>query len=214
MNTLKSKKMKKFLCMLVCAVLFVGCTNNDDDNELIVTKEKLLLNEKLTGKYKLVSCVADKALDLNDDGKASTNLFEENSLLKSPFLEMIIIVPTNEFHSSLKDNEFVFSEFWPTENDLRFKSKDDPILPTNDPIENHYDIYGYVLIGKFDADAKFGYFSKDKIEDDGKNTLLDIKIETMDNDEVKVISTRKFYTLQGWVTANTESIYKRYTKRT
>lgn len=45
--------------------------------------------------------------------------------------------------------------------------------------------------------------------DDDRNTLMEIKLEFLEDDAVKAISKRKLYTSTGWITTEIESVYKR-----
>ncbi len=200
--------MRNFSIFIVLICFLVSCNNNQSDTSI-----RPLLHEKFNGKYELISSFSNIPVDLNNDGSESTNLLLENSMLL--FSEIEIRIP-NEPDLFIKDNEFVFSEFWPTENEHRLKNKDvikvyDTPLNTGD-----YDIYGNILIGVFTDDFRTctisDYF---KIKDDGKNTLIEVKsIDVLENETIRVTVIRKLYTMNGWVLSEIESLYKRYTVAT
>ncbi len=197
--------MKNFLLFIACMFILVSCEKNESE-----ASKRPLLREKFNGKYELISSLSKTSVDLNNDGIESTNLLLENSMIL--FSEIEIRIP-NEPEFFLKDNEFVFCEFWPTENDHRLKNKE--VITVYETRVNGlgYDIYGNILIGEFADNLITCTINKLlDISDDGKNTLIEIKsIEIMENETIKVTVIRKLYTKNGWVISEIESLYKRYT---
>lgn len=202
---IKTFNMKNFLLFIACMFILVSCEKNESE-----VSKRPLLREKFNGKYELISSLSKTPVDLNNDGIESTNLLVENSMVLSSFIEIRI---PNESDSYLKDNEFVFCEFWPTENEHRLKNKE--VIPVYEtPVFGMgYDIYGNTLIGVFAENLKTCTINKLlEISDDGKNTLIEIKsIDIMENETFKVTVIRKLYTKNGWVISEIESLYKRYT---
>ena len=197
--------MKIFLLFIACMFILVSCEKNESEDS-----KRPLLREKFNGKYELISSLSKTPVDLNNDGIESTNLLLENSMIL--FSEIEIRIP-NESDSYLKDNEFVFCEFWPTENDHRLKNKEVITVYETRVYGSDYDIYGNTLIGVFAENLKNCTINTLlDINDDGKNTLIEIKsIDIMENETIKVIVIRKLYTKNGWVISEIESLYKRYT---
>ena len=202
---IKTFNMKNFLLFIACMFILVSCEKNESE-----VSKRPLLREKFNGKYELISSLSKTPVDLNNDGIESTNLLVENSMVLSSFIEIRI---PNESDSYLKDNEFVFCEFWPTENEHRLKNKE--VIPVYEtPVFGMgYDIYGNTLIGVFAENLKTCTINKLlEISDDGKNTLIEIKsIDIMENETFKVTVIRKLYTKNGWEISEIESLYKRYT---
>ncbi len=198
--------MRKILLIIVCVVIFVGC-----DKDEVSTSNKPLLREKFDGIYEIISSVSDKAVDLNNDGYSSKNLLNENSMILFSSIE-IMIPAENEFF--LKDNAFIFSEFWPTENEHRLKCKEIITVYKTRIYSGGYDIYGNALIGKFADDLNSGTFAKG-VDNDGKNTLIAIKsFDIMEDETIKLTVVRMLFTTKGWITTEIESLYKRYTSIT
>lgn len=196
--------MKKSLSLIACVFALISCEKKES-----VVSNRPLLYEKFNGKYELVSSFSDKAVDLNNDGIESKNLLDENEMVLESSIE--IRIPA-ENDLVMKDNEFVFTEFWPTENEHRLRVND-VVTEYNSFLSdiNGYDIYGNIVIGMFDDELKACTFNK-TINDDGKNTLIEIKsIELMENETIKLTVARKLFTKQGWVISEIESVYKRYT---
>jgi hypothetical protein len=198
--------MKKLLSVAICTIIFFSCTKDETS-----VFNRPLLHEKFNGKYELLSAISEKAVDLNNDGKASTELLNENSMILFSTVEIRIPQKDDLF---IEDNEFVFSEFWPTENGQRLKDKDVITVYRTKIYSGNYDIYGNVLIGEFMDDLKYGTFITD-INDDGKNTLIELKsLEFLDDDKIEVTAVRKLYTMSGWTVTKIKSLYKKYTTRT
>lgn len=190
--------MKIFLLLLVCAFVLFGCEDEEMNN-------KPVLHEKYNGQYELFYSVSKEAVDLNNDGIESTNLLDENSMILFSTIE--IRVPQD----FLDNNEFVFCELWPTENNLRLKNNE-VITVYKTPVYGwNYDLCGIILLGKFADDLKTCTL-ENVTENDGVSTLVDLKsLEFMENETIKIIVIRKLYTSRGWVLSEVESLYKRYT---
>ncbi|MFA8436329.1 MAG: hypothetical protein ACEPOZ_17600 [Marinifilaceae bacterium] len=195
--------MKRVLFLIVCAVVFVGCDKNE-----VSESNRPLLKDMFNGKYELISSVSEKAVDLNNDGTSSTNLLDENSMILFSSVEIRIPREDDVF---LEENEFVFCEFWPTENDHRLVDREVFKVYKTRIYSGDYDIYGNILIGRFEDDLKSGTFQQ-TCADDGKNTLIELKsIDVIGNETIKVTAIRRLFTMNGWVTTTIESLYKRYT---
>lgn len=193
--------MRKILSLVACACILVSCQKEDSESDI-----RSSLYEKFNGKYKLVSSFSNTAVDLNNDGIESFDLLNENSMIMFSTIE--IKIPSNP-EPFLKANELVFSEFWPTENDLRFTNKS--VIPVyTKPVHGpNYDIYVQTLIGKFEKDYKSCTFNT-AIQNDGKNTLIKIKsVEMLKDETIKFCVDRKLFTKNGWVKTEVVSIYKR-----
>jgi hypothetical protein len=199
----KLKYMKYFLPLITFLFVFLSCQKDESD-----VSNRPLLHEKFNGKYELISSGSKTAVDLNNDGIKSMNLLDENSMILFSFIE--IRIPT-EPELFLKDNEFLFSEFWPTENDTRFTNKEVIAVYKTRVWGYNYDLYCQTFIGRFEEDLRTCTL-RTTINDDGKNTLIEIKsIEIVENETIKVTVVRKLYTMNGWVESEIESLYKRYT---
>jgi hypothetical protein len=167
-----------------------------------------LLKERFNGKYELISSNSKQAVDLNNDGIESTNLLDENSVIL--FSEITIRIPYED-ELFLKENEFVFSELWPMENEHRLKEKKILTVYKKRVYSVNYDLYGNVQIGKFNEDLTSAEKFRLDINDDGKNTLVQLKsLNLLEDEIIRVIVVRKLFTKNGWVTTEIESLYKRY----
>jgi hypothetical protein len=199
----KIKNMKIFLPLI--ALLFVCFSCQKDESDI---NNRPLLYERFNGKYEILTSFSKTAVDLNNDGIESTNLLDENSMIL--FSNIVIRIP-NEDELFLTEKEFVFSEFWPTENEHRLKNKEIITVYKTRTYSDDYDIYGNTLIGEFNDDLSSATFRKN-ITDDGKNTLIELKsIDILKDETIKVTVVRKVYTMNGWITTEIESLYKRYT---
>ncbi len=195
--------MKKEFYLIACAILFIACDKTDEEGS-----NRPLLKEKFNGKYELISSVSDKAVDLNNDGIASKNLFAENSTMF--FSEIVIQIPHEE-DLFLKENEFCFTELWPTGNDLRQKYKE-VITTYKTPVNNpFYDLKCNIRIGHFQDDLKSGTLNKDVDEYWEKMPANYKSVEFGEDETIKITAVRKLYTKKGWITTEIKSLYKRYT---
>lgn len=91
---------------LMTIVGVIGCSPNDPTAKLNV------LQERFHGKYKAISSISSEALDVNLDGKASTDMLLEIPELSKPYqnyLELRIYGPSK--HSSTAS--FLFVQWWP-----------------------------------------------------------------------------------------------------
>ncbi|WP_421919729.1 hypothetical protein [Marinifilum sp.] len=195
---------KKGILTSICAILLFACDNSEEFQD-----NPDYLRDKFNGKYELISSASKKAVDLNNDGNASTNLLDENSMILLSTIE-IRIPRVNEIF--IENNEFVFNEIWPTENEHRLKNKD--LIALSKTYNGEYDLYGNTSIGKFKDDLKSGTF-RNEINNDEKNTLVELKsIDFLNNDKVEVTLIRKLYTINGWVKTQIKSEYKRFSSNT
>ncbi len=198
--------MKKILSIVICVIVCFGCTKDE-----VSIFNKPLLHEQFNGKYEIISAISEKAVDLNNDGIASTVLLDENSMILFSEIEIRI---SKEHRLFLEDNEFVVSEFWPTENEQRLKDKQVMTVYKTKIYSGDYDVYDNILIGEFNDDLKSGTFNRE-INDDGKNTLIEVKsIKFLKDDKLELTVVRKLFTKSGWTVSNIKSLYKRYTSMT
>lgn len=195
----KYDSLKTFLTLIILSGILLSCQEDQAD-----ANNRELLKERFNGKYEILSSTSKVAVDLNDDEVASTNLFEENSMIA--LLEIEIRIPHKD-ELFLYENEFAFSEFWPTENENRLADKENIVV--YDPLG--YDIYNNIFIGEFNDVLSSATFRLD-INDDSKNTLVAIKsFDVLEDEVIKLIEIRRLYTKNGWITTEIESYYKRYT---
>jgi hypothetical protein len=190
--------MKKFLPLIACAIILGSCQKEKEEISQIP-----FLREKFQGNYGIISSYSKIPVDLNNDGVESTNLLTENSLVLFD-AELILKIP----YTNGGDNEFVLDEIWPSENEERPRITD--VIPVKTVRGN---LIGYTahlnfLYGTFADDFKSASFEILYPDDDG-NTLIDFKVEFLEDETIKAIAKRKLYTSNGWVTTEIESVYKR-----
>ncbi|MCT4587691.1 MAG: hypothetical protein N4A71_07705 [Carboxylicivirga sp.] len=200
---MKHKINKTFFLLITLLFFLWGC-----QKEEMEINNRPLLKERFNGKYELISSNSKQAVDLNNDGIESTNLLDENSVIL--FSEITIRIPYED-ELFLKENEFVFSELWPMENEHRLKEKKILTVYKKRVYSVNYDLYGNVQIGKFNEDLTSAEKFRLDINDDGKNTLVQLKsLNLLEDEIIRVIVVRKLFTKNGWVTTEIESLYKRY----
>jgi hypothetical protein len=190
--------MGKGFLITICLIFLISCNKNE-------SKEKLeQLIEKFHGKYGVISSVSTKAVDLNMDGSASTDLLSENPEISNSGLELRILNTSNQF----------FEEKWPVEN---------IVIPGGEIFDStiyhpaysvYYAIYSNTSSCRIDADYKSIELLED-FQQNPTNTLISVESITIEENEIlKVTSIRKLYTMNGWIKTKIESRYKRYTTTT
>ena len=77
---------KAFLLLITVAATLSGCQKD----KLAPNEDKAALKEQFHGKYSVVSATSDVAVDLNEDGRASTNLSQEIPNLSNSDFEVLM----------------------------------------------------------------------------------------------------------------------------
>ncbi|MES2874314.1 MAG: hypothetical protein V4708_11365 [Bacteroidota bacterium] len=77
--------MKKIIPIFAAVLLLIGCDKNEAPKNL---KEFNTLHNQFHGKYNIVSSSSNIPIDVNLDGKVSTDLIEEILALKRSFVEI------------------------------------------------------------------------------------------------------------------------------
>ncbi len=192
--------MKKFLFFLLSSVsLFIACKK-----EIPASKKRAMqqaeIRELYHGKYKLVSSYSSVPLDINSDGKASDNLMAEIPELQfDSWVEIRIPASTYLF----KNGNGLFDWFWPEQylyeidNEKVSVNYASQSSPRNcDILKNNKEIILFEYEGNKDKPA-YRWPLPDKVT---------IESTTF----IKVVCTRSFYTKDGWQTAETISLYEKF----
>ncbi|MCZ4694600.1 hypothetical protein [Ancylomarina euxinus] len=166
------------------------------------SKENLeQLYQKFNGNYELISSISKHAVDLNMDGRASTDLLSENPMLSESRLGIRIL--ENDYH--------YFEEMWPM---VSSQVRRDEVYDPNKVYSTYalsYDSYYNMSTCLFNNDYTSIQLLRD-VQKDSVNTLISIESIIIEaNEVIKVTAVRKLYTIEGWHTCQIESRYKRYT---
>lgn len=185
------------LLISICSVFLMSCDKNDKSEQIKLDE----LTEKFEGRYKLISSVADKAMDINMDGTSSTDLLLENPKLEKARLGIRILNYGYHF----------IEEMWPmVSSQISRNEVFDPnkVYSTNDL---NYDSYYNLNTCLLNTDQAEIQLLKD-VQEDEVNTLISVEsIQVEGNEIIKIKSVRRIYTIKGWLTSQIESRYKRYT---
>jgi len=162
------------------------------------------LQEQFHGKYKPLHSVSSQALDINQDGKASTDMLEEISELPDMEIE-VSIFGKNQYNPK---PSFIFVHHWPKQWLGR-------VEPTSyDPnIKLSYDRTVVAWVFAFDSDLT------QLLLEPQPPTLTDSELYTppqsvlvKDNGRIEVTLTKRLYTTEGWETVQIITLYERFTR--
>jgi hypothetical protein len=186
-----------FLFSFFIVLLFSSCKRS---NDLDISKEYETLLFRFNGKYKIISSVADQAIDLNLDGGASVDLKEEFIHFENNFLEIKIIN-----HS----NKHVFMEFWP---EPYFGGLAGASPTTYDPnVTVAYAQQGVTRLFQFSSDLKKILLDPEDVSTDLNRYTRPDSVNIKTGDNIEIIKTKKFYTSSGWKEVRVATLYERYT---
>lgn len=190
--------MTRLLYIAFCAVLLIGCSKTDSNDDVE------FLKENFHGKYKLISSTSEKAVDLNMDGYSSTDLLSENPIISESELEIRIY----DVNSNL------FEEKWTMENSQI--PRDEVYDPNRVYSTDGLNYAKYINFFPFEFNENFKSIKLlTEVYKDNVNTLIGIESVIMEEKGfIKVTTTRKLYTKVGWIATQIESRYKRYSKVT
>lgn len=200
MNLQKRSVLRIGLLIMICSVFLMSCDKNDKSEQIKLEE----LTEKFEGRYKLISSVADKALDINMDGISSTDLLLENPKLEKARLGIRILEYGYHF----------IQEMWPMVSSQVSRNEVFDLNKVYSTYGLGYDSYYNLNTCLFNDDLTAIELLKD-IQKDEVNTLISVESIQIEGKEIiKIKSVRRIYTIKGWLTSQIESRYKRYTSIT
>ncbi len=170
-----------------------------------------VLKKRFNGKYEIISASSEVAIDLNMDGKASINLFEENEEI----LESEIVL-------NIYEDANIFTERWPIEYiGVKPGQLDSTIYnPSYSVTYAEYALSNYFQFDEnqnkielIDPTPILYYGVVDTIIIDARFVFPD-SIVIEEDETLTVTSRRKLYTFYGYMTVQVTASYKRYTKVT
>ena len=194
---------------LIHGLFLVGCSP-----ELPPPNENVnLLYERFHGKYEVIQSVSNEAIDVNLDGKLSTDMLVEIPQLGKKYsshLQVSIIGPT----PYKSENEFLFTSWWP-EQFIRINSKTwegEPI--SYDPnLTVDYAMQGGTRNFSFSPDLKQMAVQPNKYENSFRSVKPESVTVNADN-TIEVVTKRRLYTSAGVKDVVITTLYKRYTMNT
>lgn len=189
--------MKTSLLLLLAIVATLTSCN---ESEIVLHEDAFLLHERFHGKYKIVTSTSNKAVDINKDGQASTDLLQEISFLSDAELELRIPVPGYNTDGSL----FLFTQFWQQQF----------LTTVNSDTVANYAVQGVVRYFRLSQNVDEILVAPDQYQVDLKLFPLPDEVTIESNGYIKVVMQKLLYTSEGWKSVNITTLYKRYTMAT
>jgi hypothetical protein len=188
------KPMKKIpgFAAFTLIVAFAACKKDN------FAESKDALHERFNGKYQVISSWSDQQVDINLDGKVSSNLKDELSDLSRVNLELRI----------LKEEKYnLFSLFWPEQYLSEGFAADKPIITfANQALGLKFNFSKQVTDLLLD--------SSDVQPADAKRFVLPSVVKVLSDDVIEVSFSKSVYTSQGWKNITIITRYKRWTRIT
>ncbi|RDC65184.1 hypothetical protein [Adhaeribacter pallidiroseus] len=189
--------MKTYLLLVVLIMVTVTSCH---ESAVAPQEDLSLLNNKFHGKYKIVTSTSNIAVDINRDGKASTDLMQEIDYLTEAELDIRIYPKNNNSNSK----HFLFSQLW----QQQFISPN-----TTDTVIN-YALQGVVRSFEFSQNLDRILVSPDENQVDLKLFPLPDTVTIVAKEQIEVVMQKLIYTTNGWKSLTITTLYKRYTKTT
>jgi len=159
------------------------------------------LQERFHGKYKPISSTSSETIDVNLDGVASTDMFNEIRDLPNSNVEVRIYAIDNS----------LFIQFWPEQYFA------DRITPGNYTANMHitYANQSSTRLFTFAPDLKKLNIKPDATPlPDSIHFPFPDSVTIKDNDRIQVVSPKQLFTRDGWKKVTITTLYERYTKAT
>jgi len=192
--------MKKLLYLLATASALGGCQKKGIEP----SEDTAALHDRFHGQYNLISATADRAVDLNRDGQASTDLAAEIPHLNQPeWLDAgrLLIRIRNT-------GEKVYEEWWPQPyiaRNWQYSSPDSVIL-------NGY--LGQVAQRNFTFDKALTSMLVEPgpvAHADGGRFAAPEKVTIEGDGQLRVVTSRLLYIGRSWQLVRITVVYKRFT---
>ncbi|KAA0992665.1 hypothetical protein [Dyadobacter aurulentus] len=207
--------------LLFCPILLstmLSCRKDDPalNPEIAASQKIAALRDQFHGKYGVVSSVSSEAVDLNMDGVASTDLFQEIDIL--PFeknYHFNVEVRIYGFHPLSAGPVYSFSQAWP-EQYISLKSEQwagGPGLDYDPALRIDFLRQGTSRLFRFAEDLK----SLHVFPNDKENPYRWVKPESVTVDPIGrlvIVNKRYLYTKEGAKQVTITSVYERFTKET
>ena len=196
--------MKITLLFLLAGLITVSACK--EPNEVAPNEDVAALQEKFHGKYKPLYSTSSQALDVNRDGKASTDMLEEISELPDMVVE-VRIYDKSQYNAK---PSFLFTHHWPKQWFGR-------VEPINfDPsIKVSYD--RKVVSWEFAFDNALTQLLLEPNESYLADPDLYTPLKTVlvkNSGQIEVTLTKRLYTPEGWKTVQIVTLYERFTRIT
>lgn len=195
------------LAGLFCLAFLPAC----NQNELVAPHQDInALYERFHGKYKIISSLANIAIDANLDGKASTDMLAEIGELPKALIEIRIYKQSKNIPKS----SLYFVHHWPKQQLLLTWEQEEPVA--YDPGVS-IQFVTKVVSWNFAFDPAVSHL----IPEPNTGPSMDPSVFTpphtlriQASDRIEAIVSKRLYTTQGWKTVEITTIYERFTMAT
>ncbi len=197
--------MRVQLLLFAGLVSLAACTQPAD---VAPDQDIKTLHARFHGGYKPLSCISSEALDVNLDGKALTDRFEEIKQVKDAEAEIGIYGKSHHNGSP----SFIFSLTWPEQETARPEPTgyDPGIRPYYTPKVVYWKfVFNDALTQLL---VKPIQLTPDLLDPDLYSSPDAVTVK--DNNRIEVTLTKRLYTADGWKTVQIITLYERYTMTT
>ncbi len=192
--------------LLLCFALLAGLVSCKQTAEIAPSEDVTTLQARFHGKYKPISSTSSEALDIDQDGKASTNMLQEIAALQNQPIE-VHIYGKSQYNA---EPSFSFVHYWPRQE---FR----PAVPQGYDPTVKVSYYTSVVHWDFAFDQSLTQLQLQP----QPPTLTDPEFYTppqavtvKEKDRLEVTLTKRLYTTSGWKTVQIVTLYELYTKAT
>jgi hypothetical protein len=200
-------KTKVLGCLLGLVTIIAGCQQTE---KVAPHQDVNTLYERFHGRYKIIHSTSNEAIDVNEDGKASTNMLEEIPELPDAIIQLGIY-GKNQYNPN---TSFFFIHHWPKQElDLHGIR----IEPTeyNPDIRAMFSTKVVAWAFTFDPDITQLILSPSSaILTDPDIFTPPQAVTITTNNQIEVILTKRLYTTSGMKTVQIVTLYERYTMTT
>lgn len=194
-----------WLIFFLVGIGFAGCSQNDPAPNLMA------LQERFHGKYKAVSSSSSEPLDVNLDGRASTDMLLEIPELTRPYqnyLELRIYGPS-KYRSTAS---FTFTQWWP-EQYIWLKTDEWKWQPiAYDPnLRVSYAMQGATRTFSFSPALDSLSINPDEFADNSLRWKRPETVTIVGEHTIKVVTLKTLYTRTGTKEVVITTVYERYT---
>lgn len=191
--------------ILFCFIaLFFGssCMNNNLEEEIFKTTY-----DNFNGKYKIIRCLSDKAVDINLDGLTSNEIDKEIPDLSISYLTLLILKRT----LPIGDGSHIFEMGWQEQIFINGIQPEEYKPDRNNSI--NYANQFSVCRCTFSSDFKKINVKKDSSYDSKDyRWVLPESVLVRNDGLIEVIFSKRLYTSKGVQTVKITTLYKRFTK--
>ena len=195
---------------MICLLVGIGLASCSRD-DVAPNEDVPMLYEKFHGKYKAIRSISSEAIDVNLDGRVSTDMIQEIPELTSAYrnyLELRIYGP-NKYRSK---NAFLFTQSWPeqyiwTDN----KRWEGEAIDYQPGLSVNYAMQGTTRYFSFSPDLNHLQVQPSTNE----NTFRWVFPQSATIDKltgtIRVVNKRRLYTSTGVKEVIIATVYERYT---